>query len=78
MVYVGYWLYSYGIPISIREVLWILGGGTVRYLHIAQYDCKVLFGVSRSFPRPLLECTLYFECLLNELVNVMAYVKKVC
>ena len=37
MVYVVYRLFSsYGIPISIREILQILGGGRGRYLDIAQ------------------------------------------
>ena len=34
-------------------------------------------GVPRSCSRPLLECTLCVECLLNEVINVMTSVKKV-
>ena len=57
MVYVGYCLFSsYGIPTSIREVLWSLGGGMRHYLDIAQHALKVLVKVSRSSQRPLLEC----------------------
>ena len=44
----------------------------------AQYALKVLVGVPRYCPRPLLEYPLCVECILNELVKVMTYVKKVC
>ena len=36
MVYVGYCLFSYGIPTSIREALLSLGGGMGLYLDIAR------------------------------------------
>ena len=59
MVYVGYFLFSsYGITISIREVLLCLGGGMGHFIEIVQKFLKVLVGVTRSGPRPLLECPL--------------------
>ena len=39
MVNIGYFLFSsYGIPSSVREVLWIIGSGVGRYLDIARLD----------------------------------------
>ena len=38
----------------------------------------MLIGVSRSCPRPLIECPLCVDCVLNEIMNAMTSVKKVC
>ena len=37
-----------------------------------QQALKVLLRIRMSCRRSLIECPLYFECLLNELMNVMA------
>ena len=69
---------SYGMPTSIREVLWSLDGGMRHFLDLAQYALKVLVGVPSSCPRPLVEFPLCVECILNELININTWIKKLC